>query len=139
MEENMKPAPSLLRIRKKRMIQYAVSSAVFCCAFAVYRMRTGTGGAWTEALFLTFLLMTVLACWALVRRLGLFDLTEYSWKRLIHGLTQSRHADAGDDPMPAYDEWLKTDRRPAGMGEPLVCALAFFLLYLTAEFLLTSK
>ena len=135
--EAMRDLFSALKPQKRRLIQYVLSAAVFCCAYGLYRGRSGGGGVWTEALFLTALLMAVLGCWALVRRLGLFDLTEYSWKRFVRGL--SRWTNAERDPMPAYAEWLQEPRERAGLGEPLLCALVFFVLYLIAEFLLKAQ
>lgn len=88
-------------------------------------------GQWmvVDALFYAGLLMLVVGCWILVRWLGLFDLTAYGFKRLVHSLTRKQSELPNEPPMPEYSEYLQQPHPIPSAGEPLICAGVLIGLY----------
>lgn len=121
--------PQWLSVRKKPLIKCAVSSVVFMlCYVLLMRWRAGVWMV-ADSLFLAGLLMLMIGCWYLVRWLGLFDMTAYSWKRLLHFAGRNRRMLEERDPMPDYATYLQQPRKLPSAGEPLLCAAVLMGVY----------
>lgn len=122
--------PACLSVRKKPLCKYAVSALVFGLGYVLFMRIRAQVWLWTDGCFLAALLMLMLGCWTLVRWLGLFDFTAYSWKRFIRGFLHRTDEKLEEDPLPAYADYLQQPHLLPSAGEPLLCFAVLMIVYL---------
>lgn len=121
--------PPALTCQKRTMGKSAASAAATVLVITLLlRVRHGQWMV-VDALFYAGLLMLAVGCWVLVRWLGLFDLTEYSFKRFVHSVTRKNYDQPDEHPMPEYSEYLQQPRVLPSAAEPLICAGVLIGLY----------
>lgn len=120
--------PDWISIRKRELIRGGVTAAaaVALCMVFLYRKE----GVWqlADSLFLGGLLFLILGCVNLVRWLGLFDLTVYGYKKLIHHFEATRRNAPPMEPMPSYVDYLEQPKVTPSAGEPLLIAAVLIAL-----------